>query len=135
MKEDWELASKVKELLIFFTGWEFQIQRKGDSYMIGITLENKQKNYMVVYFVIEQDTAKIIVIASGCKCTLDYVEEKVKALKLRFKVNVMELRKSTFALEKTIGLQDLDQRLHSIVREQMPVMMEILTEVIYENAE
>ncbi len=134
MKEGKELAVKVKEFLNVFTGWNFQIQQEGDSYVVGTSLENEQGHHMMVCYEIHNESVQLRVIAIDCKCTFDYIKEKVKAAGLQFRINAVELDESVFALEKTTTSKVLDHRLFAIARDHMPVMMEIMTEIIHEKA-
>lgn len=134
MKEGKELAAKVKNFLNVYTSWNFQIQQEGDSYVVGTSLENEQGQHMIVSYEIHNESVRLRVTAIDCKCTLEYIMEKVKSAGLQFKVNAVELGESVFALEKAMTSKVLDHRLFAIARDQMTAMMEIMTEIIHEKA-
>lgn len=103
-------SEELKQLLDIFGRWDFDLQWKGDCYMLQTYFEAQNEQKINVFFLISDEGAWIGVLGDDCGFTFEQLTEKANEAEFDFLVAVEELGESMFLLKTPIGWEVLEEQ-------------------------
>ena len=122
-------ALKVMELASEFTGWDFQMEKDGNSYLVGTALSNQQGQEIFIYYLIEECCAELRVISLNNKYDYEILKKKINKIALRYPVYAMGVGENGICIHSPMSLDILDRDMTVIIRERMVDMIQAMTEL------
>lgn len=133
MNKQKELAVKVMELANEFTGWNFQMEKEGNAYHVGTTLQNQKGQNMVIDYLIGEKEAQLTVHSPNCRYDDCYVGERINAIPLDYPVYAVGMGKNSFSINTPMSTEVLESQIGTIVMQRMADMVGAVTDIINFN--
>ena len=128
-----KLAVKIKNNLVAMTGCGFEIRQVDDDFMVNALLEDDNGTIVSISCIIKKDGTWLNVIISNCKCSMEYLIEKIRAAKLDAFIRAIEVEGLSFALDISMPLKTIGHEEFIIVR-KVGTILNIVTEAVNEYA-
>lgn len=128
-----KLAVKTKNNLVAMTGGNYEIRQIDDDFTVNTLLGSDDGTIVFISYIIAKDGTWLNVIISNCKCSMEYLIEKIQAAKLDAFIRVMEMEGLSFALHISMPLETIGHEEFIIVR-KVDTILNIVTEAVNEYA-
>ena len=130
MNKQKEIAVKVMELANEFAGWNFQMEKEGNIYHVGTTLQNQKGQNMVIDYQIGERNAQLTVYSSNCRYDDCYVGERINAIPLDYPVYAVGMGINSFSINTPMSIEVLESQIGTIVMRRMADMVGAVTDII-----
>ena len=126
-------SEDLKGLLDIFGIFDFELQWKGDCYIIQTCFNTKNGQKINIFFTISDEGACLGVLGDDCGFTFEQLSERANEAEFDSLVAVEELGESMFLISTAIDWEILEQALLSTVF-WMHKMVDVMLDAEYEMA-
>lgn len=110
MKKLTKASEELKQLLDIFGRWDFDLQWKGDCYILQTYFETPNGQKIIIYFIVSDDGAHLGVWGENSSFTYEQLSEKADAAQFDFLAAVIEIDETTLVLETMVDWAVLEEQ-------------------------
>ena len=130
MSNQKKLAVKVMEYANEFTGWNFGIEQRDNTYLVGATLSNEKGQEIAVYYLIGKGKAELQVISMNNKYDYEFIKKKINKVTRGYPVCAMGMEQNSIIISSPMPLEVLDRDMTVIIRKRMTDMIQLMTDAL-----